>query len=69
MKRSPALTVLVHCPHHQRNVRAVKNTAIDRLVSCEEAESCRDGAAKEGSSNEVARTFPKACPVYPSLAR
>jgi len=63
MQRSPSLTVLVHCPHHQRNVRAVRNTAIDRLVSCEESEACRTPPSDGG------KAFPHACPVYPSLAR
>ena len=70
MKRSPSLTVLVHCPHHGRNVRALKNTAIDRLVACEEQESCRDLQALDTSAaGATARTYPRGCPTYPSLAK
>lgn len=59
MRRTAAIVVLVECPHRQRAVRAQRNTMIDRLVSCEEADLCRapDGAA-----------FPVGCAVYPSLA-
>lgn len=69
MKRSPTLAVLVHCPHHQRTVRAQRNTAIDRLVSCDEAEGCRDPKAQASSPGEPAKSFPHGCAVYPSLAK
>lgn len=67
MQRSPVLPVLVHCPHHNRTVRAQRNTAIDRLVSCEEAGACRKDEVAEG--NEPAKPFPRGCAVYPSLAK
>jgi len=68
VRRSELIKVLVFCPHFQRSVAATRNLAIDRLVSCAEAESCRDpAAAAEGA--EHTRPFPRGCPVYPSLAK
>jgi hypothetical protein len=62
------LKVLVFCPHFQRPVVAERNLTIDRLVSCAEADACRDPAPPtEGSAH--ARAFPHACPVYPTLAK
>lgn len=66
MQRSATLTVLVMCPHHGRNVVAKRNTAIDRLVACEESEGCR--APRGEGPNAVTLTFPHGCPVFPSLA-
>ena len=60
MQRSPLIVVLVECPHHRRAVRARRNLAIDRLVSCEESETCRLDT-RPGSA------FPEGCAVYPSL--
>jgi hypothetical protein len=59
MQRSRSLPVVVHCGHHNRPVRATKNAAIDRLVSCDEADKCKNG---EGQ-------FPRGCSVYPSLQK
>lgn len=68
MRRSPLLTVTVHCPHFDRPVQAERNTATDRLVACSAAASCRDGdAAAQG--HEHARPYPHGCPVFPSLAK
>ena len=69
MQRSPSLPVIVHCSHHNRPVRAVRNTAIDRLVSCEESEKCRIPATRPDGSLEAAATFPRGCSVYPSLQK
>jgi hypothetical protein len=49
-------------------VTASRNAAIDRLVSCEESEKCRD-PAPAGSAPDFQRPFPHGCPVYPQLAR
>jgi hypothetical protein len=68
VRRAELLKVLVFCPHFQRPVAAARNLTIDRLVSCEEADSCRD-PAREGQGTEHARPFPCGCPVYPSLAK
>ena len=68
VRRAELLKVLVFCPHFQRPVSAARNLTIDRLVSCEEAESCRD-PAPEGQGSEHAKVFPCGCPVYPSLAK
>jgi hypothetical protein len=68
MRRSPLLTVTVHCPHFDKPVRAERNTAIDRLVSCSDAEACRDANA-HASGHEHARPYPHGCPVFPSLAK
>jgi hypothetical protein len=59
MQRSRSLPVVVHCGHHNRPVRATKNAAIDRLVSCDEADKCK---TPEGQ-------FPRGCAVYPSLQK
>jgi len=68
VRRSELLKVAVHCPHFNRNVTATRNLVIDRLVACDESESCRD-PAPEGAPPEYRRPFPRGCPVYPSLAR
>ena len=68
MRRSPLLTVTVHCPHFDRPVQAQRNAAIDRLVACSDSASCRDpNAAASGA--EHARPYPHGCPVFPSLAK
>jgi hypothetical protein len=68
MRRSPLLTVTVHCPHFDKPVQAQRNAATDRLVSCSDSESCCDkNAAAHG--NEHARPYPHGCPVFPSLAK
>jgi hypothetical protein len=68
MRRSPLLTVTVHCPHFDRPVQAQRNTAVDRLVACSDAESCRDPNTT-ASGAEHARPYPHGCPVFPSLAK
>ena len=68
VRRSELIKVLVFCPHFQRPVSAARNLTIDRLVSCDDAEACRDPAPAAAGS-EHARPFPHACPVYPTLAR
>lgn len=68
MRRSPLLTVTVHCPHFDKPVQAQRNTATDRLVACTDSAACRDpNAATHG--NEHARPYPHGCPVFPSLAK
>ncbi|MGZ3407357.1 MAG: hypothetical protein ACXVDD_22025 [Polyangia bacterium] len=68
MRRSPLLTVTVHCPHFDRPVQAQRNAAIDRLVACSDSEQCRDpNAAASGA--EHTRPYPHGCPVFPSLAK
>lgn len=68
MRRSPLLTVTVHCPHFDKPVQAQRNAATDRLVSCSDAESCRDANAT-AAGGEHARPYPHGCPVFPSLAK
>ncbi len=68
MRRSVLLEVLVYCPHVGRTVTATRNAAIDRLVSCSNAEHCRDRAL-QGAAPEADRPFPRGCAVYPSLAK
>jgi hypothetical protein len=68
VRRSELIKVLVFCPHFQRPVSAARNLTIDRLVSCDEADACRD-AAPAAQGNEHARPFPHGCPVYPTLAK
>ena len=68
MRRSELLKVVVLCPHFQRTVLVARNMTIDRLVACDESESCREPAPPD-ASGEHARPFPRGCPVYPSLAR
>lgn len=68
MRRSPLLTVTVHCPHFSRPVQAQRNAATDRLVWCSDADQCRDANAV-GSDGEHARPYPHGCPVFPSLAK
>jgi len=58
----------VHCPHFDKPVQAQRNTAIDRLVACSDAESCREAHA-EAHGGEHARPYPHGCPVFPSLAK
>jgi len=60
--------VAVHCPHFNRTVTVLRNAAIDRLVSCDERDSCRD-PAPPGAAPDHQRPFPHGCPVYPQLAR
>jgi hypothetical protein len=69
MRRSPLLTVTVHCPHFDRTVQAQRNSAIDRLVWCSDADQCRDPAPPPPSGSEPARPYPHGCPVFPSLAK
>jgi hypothetical protein len=68
MRRSPLLTVTVHCPHFNRSVQAQRNTATDRLVACSDSDACRDANAP-GSGSEHARPYPHGCPVVPTLAK
>jgi hypothetical protein len=68
MRRSPLLTVTVHCPHFDKPVQAQRNVATDRLVACSDSEACRDARA-EAHGNEHARPYPHGCPVFPSLAK
>jgi hypothetical protein len=68
VRRSELIKVLVFCPHFQRSVSATRNQAIDRLVACDDSESCRD-RAPAAPGTEHARPFPHGCPVYPSLAK
>jgi hypothetical protein len=68
MRRSQLLTVAVNCPHFQRTVQAQRNLATDRLVSCADAEACRDPVAA-ADGREHARPYPHGCPVFPSLAK
>lgn len=68
MRRSPLLAVSVHCPHFDRTVQAQRNTAIDRLVACSDADQCRDPHAV-ASDGQHARPYPHGCPVFPSLAK
>jgi hypothetical protein len=65
MQRGRSLPVLVHCSHHGRAVRATRNTVIDRLVACEEADRCRQPATPESPGS----SFPRGCAVYPSLQK
>ena len=62
------LKVVVFCPHFQRSVNATRNLTIDRLVACDESESCRDPEPVAAGS-EHTRPFPHGCPVFPSLAK
>jgi hypothetical protein len=69
VRRSPLLTVTLHCPRLERPVHAQRNTAIDRLVACDGSEECRDPAPATPDGREHARPFPRGCPVFPSLAK
>jgi hypothetical protein len=69
VRRAELLKVMVFCPHFQRPVTAARNLTIDRLVSCEESDSCRDNDPAPAEGREHARVFPCGCPVYPSLAK
>jgi hypothetical protein len=69
VRRAELLKVMVFCPHFQRPVSAARNLTIDRLVSCEESQSCRDKDPAPGEGREHTRVFPCGCPVYPSLAK
>ena len=69
VRRSELIKVLVFCPHFQRSVSAARNLTIDRLVSCDDAESCRDATPEAAPGHEHARPYPHGCPVYPSLAK
>ena len=68
VRRSELIKVLVFCPHFQRSVGATRNQTIDRLVACDDAESCREHTPA-AAGTEHARPFPHGCPVYPSLAK
>jgi hypothetical protein len=68
VRRAELLKVLVFCPHFQRPVSAARNLTIDRLVSCDDADACRD-PAPQPTGVEHARLFPAGCPVYPTLAK
>ena len=68
VRRSILLKVAVYCPHFRRSVQATRNEAIDRLVACDECESCRDPAPPD-EGPEHRRPFPHGCPVFPSLAK
>ena len=67
MRRSVLLTVVVHCPHFGRQVKATRNEAIDKLVACSDSDKCREDVAPQG--NEHARPYPRGCPVFPTLAK
>ena len=69
MRRSPLLTVTVHCPHFDKPVQAQRNAAIDRLVACSDADKCCDPTPPTGHPGEHARPYPHGCPVFPSLAK
>jgi len=69
VQRSQLLKVVVFCPHFQRSVNATRNLSIDRLVACDDSESCRDPAASAQGPHDHARPYPHACPVFPSLAK
>jgi hypothetical protein len=56
---------LVHCPHFNCAVFAVRNRAIDRLVSCTRSEECRKDVEPQPGEPAASRTFPRGCPVYP----
>jgi hypothetical protein len=62
VRRSEQLKVAVYCPHFKRTVPATKNAAIDRLVDCDDKESCRP-------PSDGPRPFPRGCPVFPTLAK
>jgi hypothetical protein len=66
--RSSLLKVVVFCPHFHRPVNATRNQSIDRLVSCDDADKCRNPAAAPTDPNDHTRPFPSGCPVFPSLA-
>jgi hypothetical protein len=68
VRRSILLKVAVYCPHFQRKVEATRNEAIDRLVACSDSALCRD-AAPAGTAPDHERPYPRACPVFPSLAK
>lgn len=68
MRRSSLLTVTVHCPHFERAVQAQRNVATDRLVSCSDAEQCRDPNVTAAGGEHV-RPYPRGCPIFPSLAK
>jgi hypothetical protein len=70
MRRSPLITVIVHCPHFDKAVEAQRNLATDRLVACASAELCRDAEPDQTADLvEHARPYPRGCPVFPSLAK
>jgi hypothetical protein len=69
MRRSPLLTVTVHCPHFDRPVQAQRNSAIDRLVACSDADACRDANPPVPHGSGHARPYPHGCPVFPQLAK
>jgi len=68
VRRSILLKVAVYCPHFKRPVQATRNEATDRLVACDDSESCRDPAPAD-ELPEHARPYPRGCPVFPSLAK
>ncbi len=68
MRRSPLLTVTVHCPYFDKPVQAQRNAATDRLCGCSDSDKCRDPNAT-AHGHEHARPYPHGCPVFPSLAK
>jgi hypothetical protein len=62
------LKVTVYCPHFCRSVIATRNAATERLVACDDSDTCRDPSGTADGS-EHARPFPHGCPVFPSLAK
>jgi hypothetical protein len=68
VRRSVLLNVIVHCPHFGRPVTATRNDATDRLVSCSDADKCRD-PNPSAADGDHERPYPRGCPVFPSLAK
>jgi hypothetical protein len=62
MRRSPALVVSILCPHFERPVEAVRNTATDGLVDCREKDACATVTTDERGVTVVVR--PSECPVF-----
>ena len=46
----------------------MRNDATDRLVSCSDADKCRDPNPSP-AAGEHERPYPRGCPVFPSLAK
>jgi hypothetical protein len=68
VRKLELVKVAIECPHFRRSVTATRNLAIDRLVSCDDSEQCRDPAPRDAAPDH-ARPFPHGCPVFPSLAK
>jgi hypothetical protein len=62
MRRSPSLVVSILCPHFERPVDAVRNTATERLVDCRDKELCATVTTDERGVTITVR--PSACPVF-----